>query len=253
METVPDTAPPEPKIHCIFTPSTRTWCYVVADRATGHAVIIDPVLSRESSGTIGTPAPDAILALVNAENYTVDHILETNAYDEHHSAVWYLRTQLLETTGRAPRIAVRKSLKIVQRLYARKYGVRNKFWAGEFDGQFVDGEVLTAGNMQIRVIHLPGRSEDHVGYKIAKNLFCGDCCFHTLHQSDLPGLTQERLRRSINTLQGLAADVRISTTKGCPAKADGSGCIAETREQHAARHVIEDTGTAGGLDQGLVV
>lgn len=244
----------QPKVHCIYAPSTQTWCYIVADRYSGHAVIIDPLISKNEDGAIATAAPDAILAIVHANNYTIDHILETNAAEKesYSSATWYLRTQLLESHGKAPRIAVRKSLKIVQRLYARKYGIRYKFWAGEFDGRFIDGEVLSAGGLQIRVIHLPGRSTDHVGYLIGNNVFTGDCCFHTLRESDYSSLVQECLRMSRERLLSLPPSLRISTTRGCPAKVQEKGCVGEPREEHVEKNHMPNTGIAGRLDDGLV-
>lgn len=252
METRIENIVKEPKIHCIFTPSTRTWCYVVADEVSGHSVIIDAVLSRDPSSAISTACPDAALALVHAHNYTITYALETNAHEQHTSAAFYLRTQVLENSGRAPRISVRQSLQNVQRLYARKYGVRNKFWAGEFDGKFVDGEVLRAGNLRVRVVYLPGLSKDHVGYVVGSHIFMGDCCFHTPDGSDLSGIVKARLAVSLKRLQNMPKDLRISTTRGCPARLKGPGCVMEIREHHETEYAIPRTGVAGWLDEGSI-
>lgn len=246
----------EPRIHCIFTSSTQTWCYIVADPSSNHAVIIDPVLSREESSTINTACPDAVLDIIRIHDYTISQILETNAYDQYPSAAWYLRTQILESHGKAPRIAVRQSLKIVQRLYAKKYNVRHKFWAGEFDGKFVDGEVLTAGALQIRVVHLPGRSTDHMGYIIGNHIFTGDCCFHTPfdHGNEMSATAKDNLEISMTRLRNMPKESRISTTRGCPAKLKGPGCVMEIWEQHAAEYDDRPITSkeAEGLDEGMI-
>lgn len=245
------------KIHCIFAASTQTWSFIIADKVSLHAIIIDPLLSRESStNAISTTAADAILAIILAKNYTIDHILETNPSEEYTSATWYLRTQILEAHGKAPRIAVRESLKGVQRVYARKYGVRKKFWKGEFDGKFVDGEVLNAGNLRIKVLHLPGRSIDHVGYVIGDHIFMGECCSHTPRRlmgcDDGEGRLHGALRMSRNRLMDLQGSLRISTSRGCPARERGKGCIGEMRDEHAKEVDAPEVTFAGGLDEGLV-
>ncbi|CZT24012.1 uncharacterized protein RCC_09729 [Ramularia collo-cygni] len=247
MEIAVDNNVQQPKVHCIFSPANSTWCYIIADRASGHAIIIDPLLSRDHTGAIASTVPDLILEIVHSNNYTVDHVLETNAHEEYPSAAWYLRNQLLEKRGRAPRVAVQKSLRIVQRIHARKYGIKNKFWTGEFDGRFVDGEVLGAGSLRIQVIHLPGRSQDHVGYVIGDNLFAGDCCFHTRNHFHLHPVVQDCLMISIKRLQSMSPKLRIWTTRGCSSRPEG--CVGEFIGVHGKNANVP---VAGGIEQGLV-
>lgn len=251
MEIAVDNFTPDLKIHCVFTSSTQTWCYIVAERSSGHAAIIDPTISK-GSRTIETSCPDTILSIIRTQDYTIDHILETSSFERHLSAGWYLRTQLLETRGLAPRIAVQQSLKIVQRIYARKYGIRNKFWAGEFDGNFLDGQILRMGNLSIRVIHLPGRSKYHVGYLIQNHLFTGDCCFHIPDDGDLSVMTKNCLEASIERVRNLPRDLRVSMSRGCPARHKGPGCVAEIWERHADDNEMPRNAVGEGLDEGLI-
>ena len=70
-----------PVIHNIYSESTDTWQYVVADPTTGHCIVLDPVRDQcTDQAKIVTTAADAILILVQRHDYVVDYILETHAF-----------------------------------------------------------------------------------------------------------------------------------------------------------------------------
>src|SRR5437899_301140 len=92
-----------------FDPRTWTVSYVIWDRATGRAAVIDPVLDYNfRSGHTGTACAERLLACVSDNNLQVDWILETHAHADHLSAARYLQ----ERAG--GRIAIGENIRAVQ-------------------------------------------------------------------------------------------------------------------------------------------
>lgn len=164
----------EPRIHSIFEPQTCTWQYVIADPATRTAVIIDPVLDYDNTTrTISTTAADSLLDLIRSEGYTVSHVLETHAHADHLTAAFYLRRRLAalqEGTGPAPAVGIGRRIGQVQSLFGKRYGVAADEYDGAFDLLLDDDQVFWVGQLPGQVMHLPGHTPDHVGYRIGGEL-----------------------------------------------------------------------------------
>lgn len=176
---------PTPIIHPLFHSPTSTYQHLLADPKTLSAVVIDPVLDFDpSTNTISTSSADAILGLVRSEGYNVTHLLETHAHADHLTAAYYLKQQL----GRKPKICIGKRITNVQTRFAENYGVNREEWEGVFDVLWEDDEVFQVGELEGRVMRLPGHTEDHVGYLIGGKFFsftwsCGGDGRETLMQS----------------------------------------------------------------------
>ena len=66
----------EISVAALWDEPTGSWQYIVIDRATNHAAIIDPVLDFDPmSGATATRNADALLAFVKEQQVTVDWIL----------------------------------------------------------------------------------------------------------------------------------------------------------------------------------
>ena len=74
-----------------------------------------------------------------------------------------------------------------------------------------DGDVITVGNMNIKVIHTPGHTEGGVCYLIDDNLFSGDTLFRgSVGRTDLFGGNFSKLSDSIkNKLFKLDNDIKV--------------------------------------------
>ena len=74
-----------------------------------------------------------------------------------------------------------------------------------------DGDVITVGNMNIKVIHTPGHTEGGVCYLIEDNLFSGDTLFRgSVGRTDLFGGDFSKLSDSIkNKLFKLDNDIKV--------------------------------------------
>ncbi|EOD46900.1 hypothetical protein CDV56_109463 [Neofusicoccum parvum] len=157
----------EPTIHDVFESKTGTWQYVVADPSTLTAVIIDPVLDYDpATQVITTGMADALLSLVEENNYKVDRILETHCHADHLSAASYLQNRLAQKQGHRPPIGIGKRIGNVQRLFGQRYGVPEEEYEGVFVKLFDDDEAFSIGDLTATAIHLPGHTPDHLGYKI---------------------------------------------------------------------------------------
>lgn len=162
-----------PVVHNIYSHSTGTWQYVVADRTTGHCIVLDPVRDRcADQATMSTDAADAIIELVRAHSYIVDYILETNATGSQYlSAAWYLRMQFAGLQGWPPQLCNEATVTGLEAMWQRKYGANNKFSTSIRAG-LDDDEGVTFGRLSLNCIHLPGFSNPHRrAYHVGKEVF----------------------------------------------------------------------------------
>lgn len=161
------TPPQEPTIHPIFEPKTSTWQYIIADPASKSAIIIDSVLDFDpSTNTISTTTADALLSLVKDNQYTITKILETHAHADHLTASAYLQNQLAQLQDSAPEICIGKRISSVQERFARRYGISEAEYQDVFDTLLDDDEVLQVGGLEVKAVHLPGHTPDHMGYLV---------------------------------------------------------------------------------------
>lgn len=161
------TRPGEPTIHAVFDKNTSTWQYVVADPASSRAVIIDPVLDyNRTTQTISTETADSMLKLVKDQGYRIDMILETHIHADHLTASSYLQVKLTQDQFFQPPIGIGKRIDQVQNLFGHRYGIPEAEYKGVFGRYFDDDEVFRIGKLNVSVLHLPGHTPDHLGYKI---------------------------------------------------------------------------------------
>jgi glyoxylase-like metal-dependent hydrolase (beta-lactamase superfamily II) len=110
----------EPIVHPIFENQTGTWQYIVACPNTRQAVIIDPVLNLNlTEFKIETTSADELLAVAEANNYTVTRLLETHAHADHPTAAFYLQQQLLAINQPKAPISTGRRIRQVQETFRR--------------------------------------------------------------------------------------------------------------------------------------
>lgn len=164
----PTTRGTEPVVHHEFEPKTGTWQYIVADPSSSRAAIIDPVLDYDpATQLITTTAADSLLSLVGSKGLTIDWILETHAHADHLTAASYLQAQLAQAQGcHKPPVGIGKRIDQVQGLFGERYGIAADEYTDVFDKLFDDDETFSIGGLEASIIHLPGHTPDHLGYKI---------------------------------------------------------------------------------------
>ncbi|KAF2875555.1 beta-lactamase-like protein [Massariosphaeria phaeospora] len=242
--TAPLTCTPasqEPTIHSAYEPQTGTWQYIVGDTATLRAIIIDPVLDYDAAThALSTHTADALLALVDANGYTVDRILETHVHADHLTAAAYLQSRLAELQGgNRPRICIGKRITNVQKVFGARYGVPVEEYEGAFDVLLEDGEEFAVGGLSVTVMPLPGHTPDHIGYMVGANVFCGDSLFHAdlgSARCDFPGGSAAALYKSAQKLLRLPEHVKIWTGHDYVSKERATPVPCLTVRNHRARN-----------------
>ncbi|KAL8310976.1 hypothetical protein RB597_001805 [Gaeumannomyces tritici] len=157
----------EPIIHSVFEPQTSTWQYIVADPTTKAAVIIDPVLDYDlARNAVSTTTADGLLATAEEQGYTVEWLLETHAHADHLTAAAYLQHRLEAMGNKKAGICIGKRIVGVQERFAKRYGIEGPEYRAAFDRLLEDDEVLRVGRLEVKVMHLPGHTPDHLGYLV---------------------------------------------------------------------------------------
>jgi glyoxylase-like metal-dependent hydrolase (beta-lactamase superfamily II) len=162
---------PTATIDSIHHPRTGTWQYIVADPNTLNAVIIDSVLDFDATTqTISTENADNLISTIKAKGYHIIRLLETHAHADHLTASAYLQHAFGHTQNPKPSICIGKRITQVQQTFGEKYGVSASELENAFDHLFDDDEAFPIGDLEAKVVHLPGHTPDHVGYLIGGEL-----------------------------------------------------------------------------------
>jgi len=202
-----------PEVYECFEASTATWQYIVADLETHHAVIIDSVLDlNPSSSQISTETADGLLLVASKNNLKITRILETHAHADHLTAAYYLQQRLIEQGMTRPDICIGARITEVQATFSFKYEIDSSEVTNVFDKYFLDNEEFTIGSLSAQVLHLPGHTPDHVGYRIGEYVFTGDSIFNPdvgSARADFPGGCATTLYNSAKILLDLPGNYRL--------------------------------------------
>jgi glyoxylase-like metal-dependent hydrolase (beta-lactamase superfamily II) len=198
-----------PDVRPFLHQPTCTWSYVVSDRESRAAAVIDPVLDFDiHSGLCWTAAADEIAAHVRRENLVVEWILETHAHADHLSAAPHIKASL------GGRIAIGEGICQVQRAFRELLNLGSAFPVDgrQFDRLLADGEEFRIGSLALRAIPTPGHTSDSLSYLIGDAVFVGDTIFMPdggTARCDFPGGDATVLHASIRRLYELPPGTRV--------------------------------------------
>lgn len=198
-----------PEVTAFFDEATFTVTYVVADPDKGKAAIIDSVLGYDAkSGWTNTEKADELIAFVQAQNYTVDWILETHVHADHLTASPYLKEALGGRTGIGDQVGR------IQATFKTVFNAGDDLPTdgSQFDHLFSNDEIFTVGGVRARVIHTPGHTPACITYVIGNAAFVGDTMFmpdYGTARADFPGGDARTLYQSIQRTLSLPADTRL--------------------------------------------
>jgi len=69
----------------------------------------------------------------------------------------------------------------------------------EVDREVENGEVITVGNSEFKVLHTPGHTQGSVCYVLGSVIFSGDTLFKgSIGRTDLPGGSDHQMLESLN-------------------------------------------------------
>jgi glyoxylase-like metal-dependent hydrolase (beta-lactamase superfamily II) len=192
-----------------FDPHTWTVTYVIADKGSKHAAIVDPVLDYDfKSGHTSTRSADKVLAYIHSAGLTIDWILETHAHADHLSAAQYLKQKV------GGNIAIGENIRTVQATFKKLFNLEPGFVAdgSQFDHLFKDGEKFRIGEAEATALFVPGHTPADMAYSIDGAVFVGDTLFMPdvgTARADFPGGNANQLYHSVRRLLSLPPETTI--------------------------------------------
>ncbi|AXE30046.1 MBL fold metallo-hydrolase [Chromobacterium phragmitis] len=229
------------QIASFFDAATGTISHIVYDKPGGYAAVVDPVLDFDfRSGRISRAGADRLLAFLAEQRLTLQWILETHAHADHLSAAPYLKRQA------GGRVAVGARIVEVQAIFRRVFNLEPAFRCdgSQFDHLFQDGETFRIGELEARVIALPGHTPADVGYRVEDAVFVGDTLFMPdvgTARCDFPGGDAAQLYRSIRKLLALPDATRLLLCHDYPPAGREPAWCATVAEQRAANLHARDS------------
>ena len=126
---------PDAVVAAFYDEKTGSWQYVVRDRETKSAAIIDPVWDYdEKAGATSTKNADAIADYVRSEGLRVEWVLDTHPHADHFSAAPYLAEKFDAPT------AIGEKVTQVQKLWRDIYCLEDFAADGsQWDRLFAEG------------------------------------------------------------------------------------------------------------------
>lgn len=202
-----------PTVRAFFDPATYTLTYVVWDPSTRDAVIIDPVLDYDPTGSrVSEASAEAVAEYVRAEGLRVYYLLETHAHADHLSGSPVLQRRFPEA-----KLAIGERIREVQAVFRDFFDLGPDFPVDgrQFDRLLSDGERIEAGALTIEAIATPGHTPACMSFLIGDALFTGDALFmpdYGAGRCDFPRGSAEDLYDSITTrIYSLPETTRVFT------------------------------------------
>lgn len=227
-------------IQAFFDDKTWTVSYVIADKATRSAAIVDPVLDFDvKSGRTSSVQADKVLAYIRAKGLAVQWILETHAHADHLSAARYLQEKV------GGRIAIGERIREVQATFKKLYNLERNFLpdGAQFDHLFKDDEVFKIGDVEARALWVPGHTPADMAYVVDGSVFVGDTLFMPdvgTARADFPGGDACTLYRSIERILALPPQTRMFVCHDYPPEGRAAAWETTVAEQRARNIHVRD-------------
>lgn len=158
-------------------------CYLVGCENSGKAAVIDP------GGNV-----DSIMALLRQLDLTLTMVINTHGHFDHIGA----NRALLDKTG-CELLIHQNDAPLLQRAaeHAASFGLSASS-SPEPTRLLHDGDIITVGELSLRVIHTPGHSPGGICLHVEDCLFVGDTLFSgSIGRTDLPGGNHQQLISNI--------------------------------------------------------
>jgi glyoxylase-like metal-dependent hydrolase (beta-lactamase superfamily II) len=227
-------------IQPFFDDKTWTVSYVITDKATKSAAIIDPVLDFDfKSGRTDTESADKLLAYVREQDLKVEWILETHAHADHLSGARHVQQQV------GGCIAIGERIREVQATFKKLFNLERSFLpdGSQFDHLFKDGETFKIGEVQAQALLVPGHTPADMAYQLDGAVFVGDTLFMPdvgSARADFPGGDAHTLYRSMRRILELPDRTRIFVCHDYPPAGRPAQWETTVAEQRASNIHIRD-------------
>lgn len=196
---------------------SETYSYVVCDKQTKKAVVIDPVLDFDyKSGRTKEVGVHKIADHINENQLKLEWVLETHAHADHISGAPYFKEKF------GAKIGIGEHIQVVQKTFKDLFNLEKEFLPNgqQFDRLFKDGETLDVGQLKLRVMHTPGHTPADLAYIIDESvIFVGDTIFMPdvgTARCDFPGGSASQLFDSVQRVLSLPEDTLIQVCHDYP-------------------------------------
>ena len=158
------------------------FAYLVGDPITGDALVIDPADNIKG-----------IVAEAQKNNLRINYIVNTHGHVDHISG----NTEMQKATG--AKIIVHEDDAIMlthtPAMILKMFGAKASPSA---DILVKDGDVISTGNVELKVIHTPGHSPGGICLYSTGYVFTGDTLFvEAVGRTDLPGGASQTLYKAV--------------------------------------------------------
>lgn len=182
-----------------FDKATSTLTYIVFDKNTKDAIVLDPVWDYDPAASkMHTESIDKVVNYVQNNSLVVHYILETHAHADHVSG-----SQVLKKFLPNAKIGIGAKITTVQEVFKNVFNLEKDFKTdgSQFDLLLEEGTKLSAGTINIKTIYTPGHTPACASYIIENNVFTGDALFMPdggTGRCDFPAGSSEDLYDSIH-------------------------------------------------------
>lgn len=184
-----------------LNPEGECLSWLVADRASGEAMIVDPVRGRV----------DTYLDVLRRHALTLKYTVETHTHADHLSGSRALK----DLTGARMVMSAQGDALCV-------------------DEHLGEGDELKLGAVTVEVLETPGHTADSMCLRVGDHVFTGDLLLvGGAGRTDLPGGDASAAWRSLQRLKGLPAHVRVH-----PAHDYGTGRVSTVGDELARNPVL---------------
>jgi len=158
------------------------FAYLVGDPITGEGLVIDPAANV-----------DGIIHLARENNLNIKYIVNTHGHVDHMTGNAEMKTK----TG-AHLIVHRDDAELVMFMPLPLFKMHGADKSPYPDILVQDGDMITVGNVSLKVIHTPGHTLGGISLYAPGYVFTGDTLFvEAVGRTDFPGGSRRMLRHSI--------------------------------------------------------
>lgn len=181
-----------------FDVATSTLTYVIWDRESREAAIIDPVWDFDpASGVLSEESFQTLIGFIREARLKPLFILETHAHADHVSSSQLLKREFPEAV-----LAIGERIQEVQSIFKKIFGFGSWFSTDgrQFDRLLKEGEVVRAGTLSFQVLSTSGHTPACCTYVFGDFAFTGDALFMPdsgTGRCDFPGGSAQALYQSI--------------------------------------------------------
>jgi hydroxyacylglutathione hydrolase len=164
-------------------------CTIIGDEESGEAIVVD-----------GGDGVEEVVRRLTASNLRARYLVHTHAHIDHIGDLFTLRAK---TGGQGLLHPADLPLYRALAVQASWLGLQSSPRVVDLDGDLRDGEMLTAGNLRIDVLHTPGHTPGSVcfalGVDSGTTILSGDTLFAgSIGRWDLGGTSMEDIVASIH-------------------------------------------------------